>query len=55
VADLGLIPDGSVLIKNGLIDCVGPTRRVENLAEARTAIEIDAAGRGARFTDSSRF
>ena len=43
--NLGLIEDGSVLIVNGLIAQVGPTRRVENLAEARTADEIDATGR----------
>ena len=43
--ELGLIPDGTVLIKDGLIDCVGPTRRVENLAAARGAVEIDATGK----------
>jgi imidazolonepropionase len=43
--ELGLIPDGAVLIKDGLIDCVGPTRRVENLAAARGAMEIDATGK----------
>jgi imidazolonepropionase len=43
--DLGLIRDGAVLIRDGLIASVGPTRRVENLHEARQAVEIDAAGR----------
>jgi imidazolonepropionase len=43
--ELGIIQDGSILISNGLVECAGPTRRVENLAEARTATEIDAAGR----------
>ena len=42
--DLGLINDGGVLIVNGLIARVGPSRRIENLAEARNAIEIDASG-----------
>lgn len=42
---LGLIEDGSALIVNGIISNVGPTRRVENLAEARSAEEISAAGR----------
>jgi imidazolonepropionase len=42
--NIGLIEDGSLLIVNGVIASVGPTRRVENLAEARTAIEIDASG-----------
>lgn len=41
----GLVQDGSVLIVDGLIREVGPTRRVENLAVARDAIEINAAGR----------
>ncbi|MGA3027132.1 MAG: imidazolonepropionase [Bryobacteraceae bacterium] len=43
--NLGLVQDGSVLIVDGLIREVGPTRRVENLALARDAIEISAAGR----------
>jgi imidazolonepropionase len=43
--DLGIIEDGSLLITNGIISSVGPTRRIENLAEARAAEEINAAGR----------
>src|SRR5687768_8819460 len=42
---LGLIEDGAVLITNGIITNVGPTRRIENLARARTADDISAAGR----------
>lgn len=42
--DLGIIEDGSVLIVGGAIASVGPTRRVENLAEARSAEEINASG-----------
>jgi len=41
----GLIADGSVLIRDGLVQEVGPTRRVENLKAARGAVEINAAGR----------
>lgn len=41
---LGIIEDGSVLIVNGTIRAVGPTRRIENLAEARNAEVISAAG-----------
>src|SRR5947209_5865985 len=41
----GLIPDGSVLIIDGVVDEIGPTRRVENLAKTRDAVEIDATGR----------
>jgi imidazolonepropionase len=42
--NLGLIQDGAVLIVDGLIREVGPSRRVENLALAREAEEIDASG-----------
>src|SRR5215469_11968167 len=39
------IHDGSLLIQDGVLVEVGATRRVENLAEARAAIEVSAAGR----------
>ena len=42
--DLGVIEDGSILIRDGTIAAVGSTRRLENLKEARTAIEIPANG-----------
>jgi imidazolonepropionase len=52
--ELSIIRDGAVLIRNGIIVEVGPTRRVENLAAARNAREIDANGRvvGPGFVDS---
>jgi imidazolonepropionase len=43
--DLGIVPNGAVLIKDGLIVDAGPQRRIEKLPEARRAKEIDAAGR----------
>ena len=43
--NLGIIQDGAVLIADGVIREVGPTRRLENLALARGAEEIDASGR----------
>jgi len=43
--ELAIIPDGALLIRDGLIDEVGPTRRIENLAAARGALEINATGR----------
>lgn len=43
--ELGVIRDGAVLIREGVLVEVGPTRRVENLAAARGATEIDATGR----------
>jgi imidazolonepropionase len=43
--ELGIICDGSILIRDGILLEVGPTRRVENLGMARGAHEINAAGR----------
>src|SRR5450756_1304948 len=43
--ELNVIQDGAVLIQDGILVAVGPSRRVENLAQARNAIEINAAGR----------
>ena len=43
--ELGVIEDGALLITDGIISNVGPTRRIENLAEARAAEEINATGR----------
>lgn len=45
LADPGLLTNGSILIRNGIVHEVGPARRVENLAGARRAREIDASGR----------
>lgn len=45
LSELGIIPDGSVLIRDGALVEVGPSRRIENLAAARGALEINAAGR----------
>jgi imidazolonepropionase len=45
MSDLQIIPNGALLIHNGVIEEVGPTRRIENLATARNAREIDASGR----------
>jgi imidazolonepropionase len=42
--DLGLIEDGSVLIRDGIIDCIGSTRRIENLKDAKSAIQIPVPG-----------
>lgn len=42
--NLGIIQDGAILIVDGIIREVGSTRRVENLASARSADEINAAG-----------
>jgi imidazolonepropionase len=43
--DLGIIEDGAILIRDGVIAEIGSTRRLENLKDARAAIEIPANGR----------
>jgi imidazolonepropionase len=45
LGDLSIIPDGALLIRDGIIIEVGMSRRVENLAAARNAKVIDATGR----------
>ena len=45
LSDLAIIPDGSLLIRDDKIVEVGPTRRIENLAAARSAEVIDATGK----------
>jgi imidazolonepropionase len=44
MSDLNVIPDGAVLVRNGYIEDVGPTRRLERLKTARDAEEVDATG-----------
>ncbi len=43
--ELHLIQDGAVLIQDGRIRAVGPSRRLEKLEEAREAYELDATGK----------
>ena len=45
LGNLGVIQGGAILIRDGILAEVGPTRGVENLAEARDAIDVDASGR----------
>ncbi len=45
MGDLSIIHDGALLLRNGLIEEVGPTRRLENLATVRGAVVIDATGK----------
>lgn len=44
LSDLAIINDGAVLIRDGRIEEVGMSRRVENLAASRRATIIDATG-----------
>jgi imidazolonepropionase len=43
--ELSIVSNGAVLIRNGVIEQVGSARRLENLAGARKAREIDATGK----------
>ncbi len=45
MSELNIVSRGALLIRNGVIEDVGPGRRVENLAGARKAREIDATGK----------
>ncbi len=45
LSELGIIEDGAVLVDDGVIVSVGPSRRVENLSEAQGAEEVDVTGR----------
>jgi imidazolonepropionase len=45
LSQLGIVEDGAVLVRDGLIAAVGPTAKVEKLAAARKAEKIDVAGR----------
>ncbi len=44
--ELGVVADGAALISDGVLREVGPSRRVENLAAARDAVEIQREDRG---------
>jgi len=54
LSNLGLIKDGAVLVRDGLIAAVGAQAEVEKLSEARGAEKIDLGGRVALpgFVDS---
>jgi imidazolonepropionase len=54
LSNLGLIKDGALLVRDGLIAAVGTRAEVEKLPEARTAEQIELGGRVALpgFVDS---
>ncbi|HEV3332462.1 MAG TPA: amidohydrolase family protein [Bryobacteraceae bacterium] len=45
LSELNIIHDGSLLVRDGVLVEVGPTRRIENLALAQKAVEVSAVGR----------
>ena len=44
MSELGIIHDGALLLSRGVIEHVGPTRRLENLTMAKNAKVVDATG-----------
>jgi imidazolonepropionase len=44
LADLSIVENGALLVRGGIIEHVGPTHRIENLENARDALEVDASG-----------
>jgi imidazolonepropionase len=45
LANLGIVKDGAVLVRDGVIAAVGPRSKIEPLAETRGAERFDAGGR----------
>jgi imidazolonepropionase len=45
LANLGIVKDGALLVRDGLIAAVGPRARIESLPEASTAEKLDLGGR----------
>jgi imidazolonepropionase len=45
LSDLGILPDGALLVRDGVIAAVGARSQVESLAESRSAEKIDVGGR----------
>src|SRR5579863_815822 len=45
LGNLAIIRDGALLVRDGLIQAVGPRRQIERLREARRAEKLDLGGR----------
>ena len=45
LGDLGIVPDGAILIHEDRIAAIGPRRRIEKLRQARRAEKLDLGGR----------
>ena len=45
LSQIGVIHDGAILVRNGLIAAVGPSAKVEKLADSKKAEKVDAGGR----------
>lgn len=44
MARIGVLANSAMLVENGRVTQVGPASRIENLTQARTAVEVDASG-----------
>ena len=45
LSQIGVIHDGAILVRNGLIAAVGPSAKVEKLADSKKAEKVDVGGR----------
>jgi imidazolonepropionase len=45
LADIGVLRDGAVLLRDGVISAVGPTAKIEKLKESKSAEVLDLDGR----------
>jgi imidazolonepropionase len=45
LSNVGVIRDGAILIRDGIIAAVGPSSKIEKLQESKKAISIDVGGR----------
>ncbi|HMH79922.1 MAG TPA: amidohydrolase family protein, partial [Candidatus Acidoferrum sp.] len=45
VSSIGVIRDGAILVRDGLIAAVGPSSKIEKLTESKNAEKVDVGGR----------
>src|SRR5882724_5742343 len=45
LSKIGVIQDGAILVRNGLIAAVGPSAKIERLKESKRAEKVDVGGR----------
>jgi imidazolonepropionase len=45
LSNVGVIRDGAILIRDGIIAAVGPSSKIEKLKESKKAVSIDVGGR----------
>jgi imidazolonepropionase len=45
LSEIGVIRDGAILVRDGVIAAVGPSRKIEKLKESKKAEKVDVGGR----------